>query len=32
MSLEIFGDGFRNVVHEFDQFVASSGNPVEGAS
>ena len=24
MSLEIFGDGFRNVVHECDQFVASS--------
>ena len=26
MSLDGFGDGFRNVVRDFDRFLASSGN------
>ena len=30
MSLQCFGDSFRNVVPEFDWFVASSGNHDEG--
>ncbi len=32
MSLKVFGDGFRNVVQDFDRVVVSSSNQVEEAS